>query len=60
MRAQINVGMNVPEHSNLRLDVSPFARGFQLVSQSVVQDITHADDSVSHSLDLSLPVIIAP
>jgi hypothetical protein len=41
--------------TDLRLDVTPFSRSFEL-DKLVVQLFSHVDDSVGHSLDLGQPV----
>ena len=46
-----------PEHADLALDVSPLS-GSVLGDQIVVEPLTHADDAVSHVLDLTLPLLV--
>jgi len=48
--------MKLPEHSNLALDVTPLAGSLEIMGQGVVKLLTHADDTVGHSFDLTLPL----
>lgn len=48
----------LPEHSDLALDVAPFARGVEVFLESGVKLFSHADDAVSHSLHLRLPLSV--
>lgn len=51
-----NLSEILPEHSNLALDVSPLSGSLEIVSKHVVQLLSHADDPISHALDLTLPL----
>jgi len=44
------------EHADLALDVAPFTWGLEVFLKGVVKLLSHADDTVSHSLDLCLPL----
>lgn len=46
----------LPEHAYLALDVAPFARSVEVFLESGVKLFSHADDTVSHSFHLRLPL----
>ena len=46
------------EHADLRLDVAPLSGGVE-VDEGVVELVAHADDAVSHALDLALPLPVS-
>jgi len=47
---------SLPEHANLAFDVAPFPWGVEVFLESGVKLFSHADDTVSHSLHLRLPL----
>ena len=49
---------NLPEHSDLGLDVAPLARSLEVVGEDVVDLLPHADNAVGHALDLRLPLSV--
>ena len=46
------------EHSDLTLDVTPFARCLEIVSECSIKLFTHVDNPVRHGFDFSLPLLI--
>ena len=45
----------IPEHANLGLDVTPFTGGAVVLGKGIIELLAHADDAVSHTLDLLFP-----
>lgn len=43
---------SLPKHADLTLDVAPFTWCLEVLLKGVVKLLSHADDAVSHSLDL--------
>lgn len=50
-------GTNSPEHANLVDDMNPTAWRFQLLRQESIKLIAHGYDSLSHGLDVTVPVV---
>lgn len=49
--------INSPEHANLVYDMNPTAWRFQLLSQESIKLIAHGYNSLSHGLDVTVPVV---